>query len=131
MWTDITALSLEFNEISQSMLCEIVTKLLNYRKMCSHWMPNVLTAGHKNTCLASALTFWPITGKKERSQLWQEITLGISLHYEWKQKLFYRNPMQLTTTKIIQRTSQKDHCVSFSRTDMVFSWKNSYRDTEQ
>jgi hypothetical protein len=53
----ISALSLQFPEISRTLLYEIVTYHLDYRKLCSRWVPKMLRDEHKDKRLASALTF--------------------------------------------------------------------------
>ncbi|XP_023228571.1 histone-lysine N-methyltransferase SETMAR-like [Centruroides sculpturatus] len=53
----ISSLSKEFPAVSRSVLYEIVTGRLNYRKLCSRWVPKMLTEEHKTKRLASALTF--------------------------------------------------------------------------
>ncbi|KDR23779.1 hypothetical protein L798_11353 [Zootermopsis nevadensis] len=53
----ISALSLHFPEISRTALYEIVTERLHYRKLCSRWVPKMLTEEHKKRRSASALTF--------------------------------------------------------------------------
>ncbi|GBN84032.1 hypothetical protein AVEN_31325-1 [Araneus ventricosus] len=47
----------EFPQISKTVLHEIVTNRLNYRKLCSRWVPNMLMDVHKTKRLGSALTF--------------------------------------------------------------------------
>ncbi|GBM83554.1 hypothetical protein AVEN_74943-1 [Araneus ventricosus] len=47
----------EFPQISKTVLNEIVTNRLNYRKLCSCWVPKMLTGVHKTKGLGSALTF--------------------------------------------------------------------------
>ncbi|GBN62345.1 hypothetical protein AVEN_208787-1 [Araneus ventricosus] len=37
----------EFPQISKTVLYEIVTNRLNYRKLCSRWVPEMLTGVHK------------------------------------------------------------------------------------
>ncbi|GBN44936.1 hypothetical protein AVEN_232754-1 [Araneus ventricosus] len=46
----------EFPQISKTVLHEIVTNRLNYRKLCSRWVPKMLTDVHKTKGLSSALT---------------------------------------------------------------------------
>lgn len=53
----ITSLSDGFPQVSRSVLYEIVTKRLDYRKVCSRWVPKMLTEVHKTKRLSSALTF--------------------------------------------------------------------------
>ncbi|GBM35103.1 hypothetical protein AVEN_15193-1 [Araneus ventricosus] len=48
----------EFPQISKTVLHEIVTNRLNYRKLCSRWVPKMLTDVHKTKGLSSALTFF-------------------------------------------------------------------------
>ncbi|GBO06189.1 hypothetical protein AVEN_33758-1 [Araneus ventricosus] len=47
----------EFPQISKTVLHEIVTNCLNYRKLCSHWVLKMLVDVHKMKQLGSALTF--------------------------------------------------------------------------
>ncbi|GBM24044.1 hypothetical protein AVEN_34001-1 [Araneus ventricosus] len=47
----------EFPQISKTILHEIVTNRLNYRKLCSRWFPKMLTNVHKTRRLGNALKF--------------------------------------------------------------------------
>ncbi|GBL99039.1 hypothetical protein AVEN_227544-1 [Araneus ventricosus] len=47
----------KFPQISKTVLHENVTNRLNYRKLCSRWVPKMLTDVHKTKGLGSALTF--------------------------------------------------------------------------
>ncbi|KAJ4449970.1 hypothetical protein ANN_01377 [Periplaneta americana] len=53
----ITELSSHFPQISRSLLHEIVTKHLLFKKVCARWMPKNLTPEHKMERLGAALTF--------------------------------------------------------------------------
>ncbi|XP_005095693.1 protein GVQW3-like [Aplysia californica] len=53
----LSSLSSNFPEISRSLLHEIVTDHLGYRKVCSRRVPKQLTQVHKDQQAASALTF--------------------------------------------------------------------------
>jgi hypothetical protein len=53
----ISSLSLHFPRISRSLLREILTDKLCFRKLCSRWVPKVLTYEHKMKGQTSALTF--------------------------------------------------------------------------
>ncbi|KAJ4448384.1 hypothetical protein ANN_10400 [Periplaneta americana] len=53
----ITELSSHFPQISRSLLHEIVTKHLLFKKVCARWVPKNLTPEHKMQRLGSALTF--------------------------------------------------------------------------
>lgn len=53
----ITKLSLEFTEISRSVLYKIVSENLNFRKLCSRWVPKLLTEDHKKKRFECALNF--------------------------------------------------------------------------
>ncbi|GBM28442.1 hypothetical protein AVEN_33897-1 [Araneus ventricosus] len=47
----------EFPQISKTVFHDIVTNRLNYRKLCSRWVPKILTDVYKTKGLGSALTF--------------------------------------------------------------------------
>ncbi|GBN32786.1 hypothetical protein AVEN_90341-1 [Araneus ventricosus] len=47
----------EFPQSSKTVLHEIVTNRLNYHKLCSRWVPKMLSDVHKTKGLGSALTF--------------------------------------------------------------------------
>lgn len=53
----ISMLSHEFPTISRTVLYETVSRRLGYRKLCSRWVPKMLTDVHKTKRLGSALTF--------------------------------------------------------------------------
>ena len=53
----ITSLSLHFPQISRSLLHEIVSGELEFRKLCARWVPKMLTEEHKLKRQASALGF--------------------------------------------------------------------------
>jgi len=53
----ITEFSLEFPQISQSLLHEIVTEKLGYHKFCARWVPKLLSEDHKKQRMAASLTF--------------------------------------------------------------------------
>ncbi|GBO05538.1 hypothetical protein AVEN_64988-1 [Araneus ventricosus] len=56
-WFTIRMLCDEFPQISKTVLHEIVTNRLNYHKLCSRWVPKMLTDVHKTKRLGNALTF--------------------------------------------------------------------------
>jgi len=43
----ISDLSLHFPQISRTLLCDIVSSHLGYRKVCARWVPKMLTDEHK------------------------------------------------------------------------------------
>ncbi|KAJ4451520.1 hypothetical protein ANN_02984 [Periplaneta americana] len=53
----ITELSSHFPQISRTLLHEIVTKHLLFKKVCARWVPKNLTPEHKMQRLGVALTF--------------------------------------------------------------------------
>ncbi|KAJ4435424.1 hypothetical protein ANN_18039 [Periplaneta americana] len=53
----ITELSSHFPQISRSLLHEIVTKHLLFKKVCARWVPKNLAPEHKMQRLGAALTF--------------------------------------------------------------------------
>jgi hypothetical protein len=52
----ISSLSLHFPQFSRS-LHKIVSDILHFRKLCSRWVPKMLTEEHKMKWQANALTF--------------------------------------------------------------------------
>ncbi|XP_023310469.1 histone-lysine N-methyltransferase SETMAR-like [Anoplophora glabripennis] len=53
----ISALAMEFPQISRSLIHEIVTEKLKFRKLCRRWVPKILTEQHKTKRMGSALQF--------------------------------------------------------------------------
>ena len=53
----ISDLSLHFPQISRTLLYDIVSSHLGYRKVCAWWVPKMLTEEHKKQRVACALTF--------------------------------------------------------------------------
>lgn len=53
----ISELSMKFPEISRSSLYYIVTKNFGYKKICTHWVPKMLTDNHKTQRMAATLAF--------------------------------------------------------------------------
>jgi hypothetical protein len=56
-WFTILSLSLHFQQISRTFLYEIATDRLDFRKLCSRWVPKMLSEEHKKKWAASAMTF--------------------------------------------------------------------------
>ncbi|XP_035228998.1 histone-lysine N-methyltransferase SETMAR-like [Stegodyphus dumicola] len=52
----ISALAIEFSQISRSLMHEIVTEKLKFRKLCSR-VPKILTEQHQTKRMGSALQF--------------------------------------------------------------------------
>jgi len=53
----ITEFSLEFPQISRSLMHEIVTEKLGYNKFCVRWVPKLLSEDHKKQRMPASLTF--------------------------------------------------------------------------
>ena len=53
----ITEFSLEFPQISRSLLHEVVTEKLGYHKFCARWVQKLLSEDHKKQRMAALLTF--------------------------------------------------------------------------
>ncbi|XP_018564185.1 histone-lysine N-methyltransferase SETMAR-like [Anoplophora glabripennis] len=51
----ISALAMEFPQISRSLIHEIVTEKLKFRQLCRRWVPKILTEQHKTKRMGSAL----------------------------------------------------------------------------
>jgi histone-lysine N-methyltransferase SETMAR len=61
----ISSLSLHFPQISRTILYEIVSDRLNYRKLCSRWVPKMLSEEHTTQRPGSALTFLTCYSKQD------------------------------------------------------------------
>ena len=46
----ISELSFQFHEVSYSLIHEIVTEKLGYKKLCARWVPKMLTDVHRQMC---------------------------------------------------------------------------------
>ncbi|GFS79823.1 uncharacterized protein TNCV_750141 [Trichonephila clavipes] len=53
----INTLSLEFPDVPWSVVYNIVTEDLNFKKLCSRWEPRILTAEHKEKRFVISLDF--------------------------------------------------------------------------
>ncbi|GBL84136.1 Histone-lysine N-methyltransferase SETMAR [Araneus ventricosus] len=53
----ISALSNDFPEVSRSVLYKIVSEKLNFKELCSRWVPKLLTEEHKNKRFECSLNF--------------------------------------------------------------------------
>jgi len=47
----VSDLSLHFPKISRTLLYDIVSSHLGYRKVCARWVPKILSEEHKNSVL--------------------------------------------------------------------------------
>ncbi|XP_075217931.1 uncharacterized protein LOC142322739 [Lycorma delicatula] len=68
----ISQLSIEFHFVLRSGIYDILTEKLGYRKLCSRWVPKILTETRKEKCLAAAQTFLRCY-KNEGDDLWKHI----------------------------------------------------------
>jgi len=53
----ISELSLEFPQVSRSVIYDIVSEKLGYKNLCARWVPKMLTDEHKQKRLAAAHQF--------------------------------------------------------------------------
>ncbi|GFT94639.1 uncharacterized protein TNCV_1990661 [Trichonephila clavipes] len=60
----IPTFSLEFPDVSQSVVYKIVTKDLNFKELSFRWVPRLLTAEPKENRFAISLDFLFLTRKK-------------------------------------------------------------------
>ncbi|GBM56337.1 hypothetical protein AVEN_60318-1 [Araneus ventricosus] len=68
----ISTLSSDFPEVSRSVLYKIVSEKLNFRDLCSRWVPKLLTEDHKNKrfeYLLNVLTRYNEEGDSTLSQI--------------------------------------------------------------
>ncbi|GFX47307.1 HTH_48 domain-containing protein [Trichonephila clavipes] len=53
----LTTLSLEFPDVSWSVVCKIVTEDLNFKKLCSRWVSRLVKLEHKDKRFATSFDF--------------------------------------------------------------------------
>ncbi|GBM16379.1 hypothetical protein AVEN_129704-1 [Araneus ventricosus] len=53
----ISTLSNDFPEVSRSVLYKIASEKLNFKKLCSRWVPKLLTEDHRNKRFECSLNF--------------------------------------------------------------------------
>ncbi|GFT93940.1 uncharacterized protein TNCV_2133281 [Trichonephila clavipes] len=70
----ITTLSLEFLDFSRLVLYKIVTEDLNFKKMCSRWVPRLITEKRKYKRFAILLGFWILNEEEGNDMLSQIVT---------------------------------------------------------
>jgi len=70
----ISDLSLHFHQISRTLLCDIVSSHLDYRKVCARWVLKMLTEEHKKQRVACALTFLMLYHKEGDGMLSHIVT---------------------------------------------------------
>ncbi|GFX02816.1 uncharacterized protein TNCV_4437981 [Trichonephila clavipes] len=71
----ITTLSLEFPNVSRSVVYKIVTEDFNFKKLCSRWVPRLLTAEHQEKKFAISLDFL-IRYEEEGDDMMSRIVTG-------------------------------------------------------
>ncbi|GFY02837.1 uncharacterized protein TNCV_3507171 [Trichonephila clavipes] len=71
----ITILSLEFTEVSRSVMYNILTEDIDFKKLCSLWVPRLLTVEHKQKRVAISLHFL-ILYEEERDAMLSRIIAG-------------------------------------------------------
>jgi len=70
----ISDLSLHFPQVSRTLLYDIVSCHLGYRKVCARWVPKMLTKEHKKQRVTCALKFLMPYDKEEDGMLSQTVT---------------------------------------------------------
>ena len=60
----IHELSCLLPEVSKSTIQRILSKKLGYRKVCTRWVPRMLTEDHKRHCVECPLIYWALCGSK-------------------------------------------------------------------
>jgi len=115
----ITSLSLSFPQISRSLLHEIVSDELRFRKLCARWLPKMLTEEHKLKRHASALDFltrYSEEGDNFLSRLvtWDETWVAHATPESKQQFMEWKHTSSQTKTKFKQTTStRKIMCTVF------------------
>jgi hypothetical protein len=70
----ISSLSVHFQQISRNVFHEIVTNRLDFRKLCSRWVPKMLSDEHRKKRAASSLTFLMLYSEQGDGLLSQIVT---------------------------------------------------------
>ncbi|GFY06961.1 uncharacterized protein TNCV_4090631 [Trichonephila clavipes] len=88
----MTTLSLEFPEGSRLVVYKIVTEDLNFKKLCSRWVPRLLTAKHKEKKFVISLEFLirydeegdesKLNTRRQSAKLWQHCS-GTGVVFCW------------------------------------------------
>ncbi|GFX00962.1 uncharacterized protein TNCV_4579281 [Trichonephila clavipes] len=71
----ITTLSLEFIDVSWSVVYKVGAEHINFKKVCSRWVPRLLTGEHKEKRFAISLDFL-IHFEEERDDMLSRIVTG-------------------------------------------------------
>jgi len=114
----ITSLSLHFPRISRSLLHEIVSDELGFRKLCARWVPKMLTEEHKLKQQASALDFltrYSEEGDTFLSRLFagDETWVSHATPESKQQSMEWRHTSSSTKMTFKQTTSWKIMCTVF------------------
>jgi len=115
----ITLLSLHFPQISRSLLHEIVSGELEFRKLCERWVPKMLTEEHKLKRQGSALDFLTRYSEEGDNFLSRLVTgdetwVSHTTPESKQQSMEWRHTSSPTKTKFKQTTStRKNMCTVF------------------
>jgi len=115
----IMSLSLHFPQISQSLLHEIVSDKLGFRKLCAHWVPKMLMEEHKFKWQASVLDFLTRYSEEGDNFLSRLVTggetwLSHATPESKQQSMEWKHTSSPTRTKFKQTTStRKIMCTLF------------------
>ncbi|GFW83182.1 uncharacterized protein TNCV_3237291 [Trichonephila clavipes] len=71
----ITPLSLKFPNVPRSVVYKIVNEDLNFKKLCSRWVPRLLTVEHREKRFAISLDFF-IRCEEEEDDMLNRIVIG-------------------------------------------------------
>ncbi|GFV55698.1 histone-lysine N-methyltransferase SETMAR [Trichonephila clavipes] len=71
----IATLSLKFSDVSRSVVFKIGTEDFNFKKLCSRWVPRLLTVEHKEKSFAISLDFL-IRYEEEGGDMFSRIVTG-------------------------------------------------------
>ena len=121
----ISDLSLHFPQISRTLLDDIVSSHLGYRKVCARWVLKMFTEEHKKQRVACALTFL-MRYHKEGDGMFSHIVRGDETwvshitHESKQQSLHWKHTGSPKRKKFKQTISARR--IMYSGTDKVFSW---------
>ncbi|GBM92642.1 hypothetical protein AVEN_107058-1 [Araneus ventricosus] len=126
----------EFPQISKTVLHEIVTNRLNYRKLCSRWVPKMFMDVHRTKRFGSALTFRTRYSEEGNGFLNKIVTGGetwvrhVTLESK-QQSMEWRHSRSPTKKYPKQRCQHTKSCALCSGTDRAFCFLSSFPEQSQ
>ncbi|GFW79557.1 histone-lysine N-methyltransferase SETMAR [Trichonephila clavipes] len=118
----ISALAMEFPQISRSLMLEIVTDKLKFHKLCARWVPKILTESHKTKRMGYALEF--LTRYHEGGvDFLSQIVTGDETWVSYDTPESKRQSMEWRHTSSLTRDNARPHTANVTKTLLRgFGW---------